>query len=872
MSETPQKKRQHRHRHRNTKDKQTSTKTISTKSSANSQKAVVGIGSLPIELCVQILEYIPLDWVFVLRRASRGMCTVLDSSLFAQSAVTRLVRLSQPIRRGEVTWPYSDDALWFHAPQNAQNAYAAAAFSQVSSLLLGRYAANLLVLECWPKPIPNSIAFLSALHTLSLSQMSLCGPLPESFSTLSNLVFLNLSENTLCGPLTPIMTLLQLKTLNLASNEFDEMIPDSIGNLKYLNQLILNKNKLIGPIPNTIGAISNLAVLDVASNSLSGPIPREISSLTHLIQFLGSYNQFSGSIPPEISGLSELRALFLSRNKLSGSIPVELTSLQLLTHINLSHNNLSGSIPPELFSILSLRELSLCSNNLSGLIPDSIGNFTRAEHLDLSFNILSGVIPKVIGNLQKNLYGLKLNCNQLSGEIPDGICLLTKLAWLHLDDNNLVGPLPKNIGNLRRLRKLFLKNNKMTLDSIPQDIARKSSMWLLLRQNGCVPVQSFTSLVSFGASYLDSGSHTPSSFVPPNTALVVDQTGVAQAGTRNSNGPTFPEVLAAGDLLQAGYLSAVGGCTGNLLGGASLNDAAYSGAACDTTIFGGTIPTEAPFDVIQQVDSALATSLINSSTLFLFMAATQDISGIVASDTPAATAQQVANCFQTQINRLAAAGAIHFLLAGIYSFDKAPQNAALTATAKTNIATQVSTLNQLLSAVPANIATTNPASQTWFLDTNALYLNKLIGARTTFYGTTGDVTDMCSTNEKATGNCANNPDSFLWWDVHHPTRQTHKYLAQAMFSLLTAPGTTGQASSTTTVVTTLSNVATSTTVASAVTSETNQIPTKTETTTVIQTTSTTIIKTEPTVPTTSLASRSHQHFICTLTFICHLIY
>ncbi|KAJ3201120.1 hypothetical protein HDU82_008353 [Entophlyctis luteolus] len=307
----------------------------------------------------------------------------------------------------------------------------------------------------------------------------------------------------------------------------------------------------------------------------------------------------------------------------------------------------------------------------------------------------------------------------------------------------------------------------------------------------CTTFTTFTNLVSFGASYLDSGSHNAGTFIPPTTELLNNPAGLNQAGTRSSNGPTFPEVLAAGDSLQANYLSSVGGCTGNLLH-ATLTDAAYSGAACDTTIFGGAVPTQAPFDVVQQVDTILAAGSINSSTLYLFMAATQDISGIVASGNPTSTAQLVANCFSTQMGRLAAAGATNFLLAGIYPFDLAPQNAGQTAAAKMNIATQVSTLNQLMSVIPSSMVAAHPGTQTWFMDTNAFYLNNLIASPTKFYGSAGNVTAMCSANAQAAGACANNADAFLWWDVHHPTRQTHKYIAQYMFSLLTQAATTQQ--------------------------------------------------------------------------------
>jgi Leucine-rich repeat (LRR) protein len=70
--------------------------------------------------------------------------------------------------------------------------------------------------------------------------------------------------------------------INLSSNEFEGVIPESIGNLHALLLLNISHNQLSGRIPSTLRNLYKIETLDLSWNHLQGEIPRELASLTFL--------------------------------------------------------------------------------------------------------------------------------------------------------------------------------------------------------------------------------------------------------------------------------------------------------------------------------------------------------------------------------------------------------------------------------------------------------------------------------------------------------------------------------------------------------------------------------------------------------------
>ncbi|CAM9160171.1 unnamed protein product, partial [Ectocarpus fasciculatus] len=239
--------------------------------------------------------------------------------------------------------------------------------------------------------------------------------------------------------------------------------------------LYLLFNKLKGPIPEALGALKELTNLILEHNKLTGSIPTSLRSLTKL-ELLGlGNNQLVGTIPEALGALTELKVLQLYGNDLTGPLPKALGALTELKELYLYRNRLTGSIPAWLGSLKNLNVLGLDWNQLGGRVPNALRALQELTHLGLAHNKLTGSIPAWLGSLGK-LESLGLNCNQLAaGPIPEALGALTELSMLYLDDNKLTGHVPKELGNLENLRTLRLQNNQLT-GTIPEELGNLTAL------------------------------------------------------------------------------------------------------------------------------------------------------------------------------------------------------------------------------------------------------------------------------------------------------------------------------------------------------------------------------------------------------------
>ncbi|GAY51525.1 hypothetical protein CUMW_134820 [Citrus unshiu] len=257
-------------------------------------------------------------------------------------------------------------------------------------------------------------------------------------------------------------------------------IPNEIGNLKNLADLVLALNNLIGPIPTTIFNISTIIIINLVGNQLSGHLPSTMGHSLPNIQFLLLWaNRLTGTIPNSITNASKLIGLDLNSNSLSGQIPNTFGNLRHLSTLNIRANHLTTetssngewSFLSSLTNCNKLRALSLGSNPLNSILPPLIGNFSASlQHFYAHECKLKGSIPKEIGNL-RGLIALSLFTNDLNGTIPTTVGRLQQLQSL-LQRNNLNGPIPTCLSSLISLRQLHLGSNQLT-SSIP------SSFWSL---------------------------------------------------------------------------------------------------------------------------------------------------------------------------------------------------------------------------------------------------------------------------------------------------------------------------------------------------------------------------------------------------------
>jgi Leucine-rich repeat (LRR) protein/uncharacterized membrane protein len=273
---------------------------------------------------------------------------------------------------------------------------------------------------------------------------------------------IQLNNFTLAGSVpSSIANMTQLQVLNLSDNHLTGSIPDTVGQLKHLLRLNVGRNELNGTIPSSIGQLASLTELSLDFNYLTGSIPDALRQLKRLELVRLGKNGLNGTIPSFFGDLTELRQLFLRGNQLSGSIPEALGQLVVLTKLDLTSNNLTGSLPDALAKLTQLERFAAGDNLLTGTIPKLFGNLTRLLSLGLSTNRLTGTIPDIFAHLP-HLVNLPLFSNRFRGTIPASLGNLTELVELSLCDNQLTGLIPRSLEQLRQLRTFYVDNNLLS--------------------------------------------------------------------------------------------------------------------------------------------------------------------------------------------------------------------------------------------------------------------------------------------------------------------------------------------------------------------------------------------------------------------------
>ncbi|CAD6248059.1 unnamed protein product [Miscanthus lutarioriparius] len=398
------------------------------------------------------------------------------------------------------------------------------------------------------------------LVALNASNNSFTGQIPSHFCNISpNFAILELCYNKLSGSIPPgLSNCSKLKVLKAGHNHLSGTLPDELFNGTLLEHLTFSSNGLHGILEGThIANLTNLVILDLGENNFRGKVPESLVQLKKLQELHSGYNNLSGELPSALSNCTNLTNIDLKNNNFSGELTkVNFSNLPNLQILDLMENNFSGKIAETIYSCHKLTALRLSSNNFHGQLSEGLGNLKSLSFLSLTGNSFTNLanalqILKSSKNLTtlliglnfmnetmpdderidgfENLQVLSLTGCSLLGEIPYWLSKLTNLQMLYLDGNQLTGPIPDWISSLNFLFYLDISNNSLTggiptaLTEMPMLKSEKTAAPLDPRVFE-VPIYLGTSLqyrkVNAFPILLDLGNNNFTGVIPPEIGLL----------------------------------------------------------------------------------------------------------------------------------------------------------------------------------------------------------------------------------------------------------------------------------------------------------------------------------------------------------------
>ena len=120
--------------------------------------------------------------------------------------------------------------------------------------------------------------------------------------------FLILKDTPIRGPIPPsIAHLTKLDTLTLSNCSLTGTIPTEIGLISTLTSFSAEKNHINGTIPSEVGLLDRLIHLNLDTTSLSGSLPLELQHLSNL-DFLDIHDNpaMTGTVPDFIGSMESL--------------------------------------------------------------------------------------------------------------------------------------------------------------------------------------------------------------------------------------------------------------------------------------------------------------------------------------------------------------------------------------------------------------------------------------------------------------------------------------------------------------------------------------------------------------------------------------
>lgn len=355
------------------------------------------------------------------------------------------------------TWKLMNNLVALNASNNSFSGQIPCSFCHLAS---ASFAVLDLQHNKFSGNIPPALGNCSKLSVLMLGRNSLAGTIPDEIFNAISLERLSFRNSGLRGTLdgARVAKLIHLVTLDLGENGFTGKIPDSIGQLKRLEELYLDYNSMSGEIPSSLCNCTSLRSINLRNNNLGGELSKvNFSTLQNLESLDVAMNNFNGTVPESIYSCTKMTALRVSENSFHGELSPKIGNLKSLTFLSLFRNsftNITNSLQI-LKNSKNLRILFLGKNFMREAMPQdsSIDGFDNLQILGINRCSLTGKLPIWLSKL-RSLEVLLLNNNRLDGPMPGWINHLNRLIVLDVANNSFTGEIPTALLEMEMLKSV----------------------------------------------------------------------------------------------------------------------------------------------------------------------------------------------------------------------------------------------------------------------------------------------------------------------------------------------------------------------------------------------------------------------------------
>ncbi|XP_040377325.1 putative disease resistance protein RGA4 [Oryza brachyantha] len=201
-------------------------------------------------------------------------------------------------------------------------------------------------------------------------------------------------------------------------------LPESIDNLRCLQQLDMSGCCAFQKLPDKFGSLSKLSFINLSCCSKLRKLPDclNLESLEHLN--LSNCHELE-NLPEDIGNLYKLEVLDMSDCYKIQVLPETFCQLKHLKDLNLSDCHGLKELPEYFGHLSEIRSLNLTSCSKLRKLPQSLCKLHKLKHLDLSYCIRLEDLPSTFGNLQLQVLDLT-GCFGLQ-DLPDSISNMTSL-------------------------------------------------------------------------------------------------------------------------------------------------------------------------------------------------------------------------------------------------------------------------------------------------------------------------------------------------------------------------------------------------------------------------------------------------------------